>query len=267
MKTIHETAVFLYGLRASTLEDRFKTAPCWLRAKMIRDMKKAARKRCARKAVQEAPKRATAALHRDYRGWLRTGGRVGPGSGRSAEWLDIAFEHLCVIAKAVHATTGLRDGDCREVARAILRWRLGQAKIPKATPEHPLGIAWETWARSTGARAIGEYDAKALLGRLASDPNYRISGYLAASIMAWREGRDGYENCSGCESYHIHRENPDSWDALMARAPEGATVRDEAGEVSAEQVYPHEVRKREQLVALGWRETFRLNDSVWTPAT
>lgn len=216
------------------------------------------------------------------------------GSGRAAHWLNLSFEHLSVIARTVHAQTGLRDAVCRDVARKLHHelysgvstyerkefvWDLLPSVLPKipklaawlryssldddfaAKQAKTLsGIWWYMFAHRNVPRAIGEYNAAKRLKRLELEPSFRINGYLADSIMKWKgnEGSTDYSGCSGSEAYVIHREHPETWDYLLSRAPVG-----ESGE-NWEQVFPHEHERAKALKEAGWRETLRMSDSVFT---
>ncbi len=230
---------------------------------------------------EQYPKR-----NRDWRGWNRDGSRVGPGSGRTADWLDIGYEHYCVTARAVSAM-GYRDRDVSRITRVLrtahgrslddspydelymtpcleepVYWHRGYGEeFDRCMATGNLNMyRWQLWARWNLARISAEYDGQQRLAKIAGDPQYRISGYLAESILAYQDvpGHSGYEGCSGCESYAWHREHPEHWELLLSRAPVGASTPD------AEQVYPHEIERRERLRAAGWFETLRMNDSVWT---
>lgn len=293
---IHEIAKSAYYMdREPKITDR---APRWLREKIERTTRRANLRRRARHAIEQSGERSTAHLSRDYRGFERDGSRKGPGSGRSADWLDTGFEHYQVLARAVHEQMGYSDQTVRDIVRTLTvqrgGWDVRSAenaaleKLPPCTaalrPTHDNEaeafdrqmaavanagdhtgaasehvIRWRLWMMWNGNRAIGEYDAWQRLARIARNPSARINGYLADSIRSWRGlGGHDYSGCSGCQSYAIHREHPEHWDLLMSRAPTGTKTDD------AEQVYPHEHERATQLRAAGWQETMRLNDSIFT---
>ena len=227
-----------------------------------------------------------------------TGAHEGPGSGRAADWLDVGFEHLGVAAQTIHRELGFRDEVCRSIARTLHSRADGWGQCSRDTeqlaalPECPINPQYwdrgyqEDFARDMArhsadplehapdapesvqrwrlycewhiGRALAEHDRAKRLQRIAADPAYRISGYLADSILSWRIGKKGYEGCSGSGSYACHREHPEEWDLLLSRAPMGAKTED------AEQVFPHEHTRAAALRAAGWHETLRMSDSIFT---
>jgi hypothetical protein len=294
---IHEIAIRQFHeelyWRVDDWRERHPRCPDWIAERIVRDMRRAALRRAARKAVQLAGERGAKHLSRDYRGWNRDGTRDGPGSGRAADWLDIGFEHLSVLARAVYRETGYRDETCRRIARTLHGLRGGwdayeadDARIAELPPcpveptwwdygyseefhrslvarSTPHVQRWWLWLMWNGQRAIAEHDLAAVLDRLASDPEARIDPYLAASIARWRAGEDGYEGCSGCAYYALVRERPELWDYLWSRAPTGEKRYDEDGNLVWAQVYTHE--DHSAYSDAGWYETFTIHGySVWT---
>lgn len=274
MPTLHQTVV-----------RRLASSPAARGAKRKRQI--------VRDAMIAHARAATADRGRDFRGFKRDGRRLGPGSGRTADWLDIGFAHYSVIAQTLHRDTGWSGELVRRLTRAIHRQRNlhGHANLDSfpALPEHFVLVPfqadiyrrqdrsatylypgdvvdhptrqahrWALYIEWHIARAIGEYDADQRLRRLSADSNYKVSGYLVDSICSWRAGRVGYEGCSGCESYAVHRAHPEQWDALLARAPIGGKG------AEWEQVFPHEHSRRQELLDRGWWETLRLSDSIFT---
>lgn len=289
MLTTHERAIQLFQTKVTLYGKRWKVGS---------KARRQAMREAAREAVAEMGKRETVDLSRDYRPNI--------GSGRSADWLDIGFEHYQVEARALHKGLGLSGEELRKAVRVI--HSRGNTGYDLSDVPHVPGTALDglvgrirsfglyvsrkygyptnrtiTWAegpfsgqaKRTSAQAldvlvwmaivehlvepaIAEYDAKQTLKRINENPEAKISGYLASSIMSWSKGESGYEDCSGCDSFRWFKERPEFWDLLMSRAPIG----NKGG--SWEQVFPHEHERRENLMARGWFETMRLNDSLFT---
>lgn len=273
MRTIHEKAIWLYRLYC----DGKKT---WRRRHMPR---------AVRDAIAAVGRESTAHLHRDF--------RPGIGSGRAAHWCQRSFEVYAVACRTIHRELGFRDAECRRIAR-VLQLHGDQMLAPSrlkelaALPPCPIdpmpwgayneehcrmmaaGIPdngdarrWYLYQRWHIGRAISEFDARERLAACERNPGYRISGYLAESILAWQAGaplsgsaggHHCYAGCSGSESYVWHRDHPEQWDMLLSHAPVGAK-----GD-GWEQVYPHERDRQADLEARGWFHTLRFSDSLYT---
>jgi hypothetical protein len=298
MTTLHTRAQFL--ARIYTKEIFYKpSCPQWVRDKIACSSRRAALKRAAKQAVAEHADVDASGLVRDYRGWQRDGRRTGPGSGRAADWLDVGFHALARTALQVHRETEYRDDVCRTIARTLhartggwdglARDTAALAALPPCTAEPrywnrgyteafdremsshakspsdraaPEGVVrWRLWAAWNLSRALAEAEREDRLSALACDPELKISGYLADSVLSYQTGGGrghDYAGCSGCASYAAHRDHPEDWDLLASRAPVGAS-----GD-GWEQVFPHEHERQARLVAAGWHETLRTSDSVYT---
>ena len=120
--TTHQKAIWLYNIGLHFAEDRIKpTCPAWVRERIMTSKRRAELRRAAKRAVAECTGWDVSQLQRDFRGWMRDGRRLGPGSGRRADWLDSGFARLSCIAQAVHAL-GYRDDECRRIAHVLHRW-------------------------------------------------------------------------------------------------------------------------------------------------
>jgi hypothetical protein len=265
---INRRLLDIYGMWDEDWIAQHPRCPDWIASKILSDKRRARLRRIARDALRIDGEERTSHLYRDT--------RPGIGSGRSAHWLDTGYERYAICAQAAHDSLGLSGEACRAVARGARavdypahdqRWypceepypggeyRLGE-RVDIALPapyEH-----WCDWYAAAVVPRIAEHEALRRIARCMSDPEYQISGYLADSIMSWQQGQTGYEGCSGCESYDWHRAHPETWPLLLAHAPAG-----ESGD-GWEQVYPHERDRRAKLVAMGWHETFRPGDSIFT---
>jgi len=294
-KSIHEIAQQLVN-HWPTKNRINDSCPKWIRERILATSRRAHLRRTVKEAfaLESWNNRNTL----DFRGWHRDGRIEGPGSGRAADWLDVGFRNLAITTKTVHQLCGYSGDECRTIAHTLhclpdgcgtTPARIAQLNaLPPCTYEpqyfdygyteqferaaagtlhnHGDNLAgehattWSLFLRWEVGRAIAEADRKERLERIAANPNYRISGYLAASILAWKnQGGHDYTGCSGCSSYAIHREHPEEWDLLLSRAPVGKKSKD------AEQVFPHETERAAELRAHGWVETLRMNDSVFTP--
>lgn len=258
MTTTHEQLIEKVKLHARCYDRRISRLPAAIR--------RARRDGILSTAITEARQNADAIntrhLNRDY--------RPGVGSGRTADWLDIGFSRYAICAQAAHDTLGLTGEDCRAVARAAKRvdYPAHQAFIPametpesvaQMAPDSSYGNCWSAWYKLHVMPRIAEVEAKERLAMCDKNPSYRISGYLAASILYWRDGiGHSYEGCSGCESYTWHRDHPEHWDTLLAHAPQGAKG------PGWEQVFAHERDRAATLQAKGWFHTLRLEDSIYT---
>jgi len=296
MRTIHEIAIDRYGQelrwRLASLEEwpaRHSRCPTWLAERIVASMRPAVYRRAKMVAVASAielwHRASVDHLYRDYRGWQRDGRREGPGSGRSADWLDIGFRAYAALAEAVHDELGFRDNECRWITRTLHYLRGGwearkreDAAIAALPPcpveprywdrgyseEHcrrmagsdPHVARWRLWYEWHGRRAVAERQLAELLARLRDDPTATISGYLAASILAYRRREKGYEGCAGSAYYALVRERPWLWDFLLSRAPHGR--RGDGWAI----VYPHEDETPYQEA--GWYSTFTLSATIWS---
>lgn len=268
--TVHENAKRLLDIYGTTPTKRGPR-------KLPRKARRKALEEAARKAVDEMGVAETRHLERDF--------RPGIGSGRSADWHVAGFRYYATTAEAVHRGLGLSGEDVRRVTR-YLRGKPNRDKVedlPRLDDSALGGLVgqirregrYQPYMRKEGEHVevlvwlavndlvvrplLAEREAKYMLDRLHAEPARKISGYLADSILSWREGKRGYEGCAGCESYLWLREHPETWDFLMSRAPTGVSG------PGFEQVFPHERERRAKLLADGWCETLRMNDSVFTP--
>lgn len=120
--TTHQRAQQLLNFERAYAVDRIKpSCPAWIRDRIMASKSRAMLRRSARRAVAECTDIDVSELQRDYRGWLRDGRRVGPGSGRRADWLAAGFASLSAIARAVHEL-GYCDAECRHIAHVLHRW-------------------------------------------------------------------------------------------------------------------------------------------------
>jgi hypothetical protein len=119
---------------------------------------------------------------------------------------------------------------------------------------------WVLYAEWHFRRAYATYFGERCVEQCRSSPGYCISGYLAESILQWKgvAGHSDYSSSSDCEYFHYLYEHPEHWDLLLAHAPTG-----KSGD-GWEQTFPHEKDRIARLRAMGWHETFRMNDSVFT---
>jgi hypothetical protein len=219
-----------YATTGETMHDN--VLRCWNIYRASAPKRKGAKRRAymanvVANAIKQAAEWQTKHLHRDYRGWDKTTGAItGPGSGRSAHWLDICFEHYRVVCHQVHEDMPqYRDGTIRTIARTLARLAGGEGweaypavnaaldALPPCTvtptywddgyaEEFTRGMAsgdpcrgvvtspnaklWRLYYQWHIKRAVAEYDYAMLLQRLERDPAYTISGYLAASILAYQ---------------------------------------------------------------------------------
>ena len=121
MTTTHQRAIQNYQIEKSVANSRITpSCPEWVRDRILAGVARSAMRRAARNAVRECTGVDVGALQRDYRGWMRDGRRIGPGSGRKADWMDSGFDRLSTIARAVH-TLGYRDAECRRIAHVLHR--------------------------------------------------------------------------------------------------------------------------------------------------
>jgi hypothetical protein len=293
-KSIHEIAQQLvnYWPTKNRIKD---SCPEWIRERILATSRRAHLRRVVKEAYAQEAWHSRNTL--DFRGWHRDGRIEGPGSGRASDWSYYGFRDLAITAKIVHQLCGYSGDECRTIAHTLHRLPDGcgmtAARIAKlnALPpcthipryfdhgyteqfernvagtlhNHGDGLAgehattWSLFLQWEVGRAIAEAERVDRLSRIAANPNYRISGYLAASILAWKgQGGHDYTGGSGCSSYAIHREHPEEWDLLLSQAPVGKKSE------NAEQVFPHETARADELRARGWVETLRMNDSVFT---
>ena len=151
----HERTQSLYSIYTYGIGDSIKpSCPEWIRDRIMRSKCRTAAKRAAREALDCRYYDGPAY---DYRGWQRDGRRLGPGSGRAADWLDSGFRRLAAIARAVHEHCGYRDDECRRIARVLHRYGHAQG--------------WEMLETCT--RALSE------LPPCTIDPTFRARGYYS----------------------------------------------------------------------------------------
>ncbi len=120
-------------------------------------------------------------------------------------------------------------------------------------------LCWAAFVERVIRPAFGVAEGERLLRDLRADPELRVSGYLASTIIAVRSGDStgDYRQCSGCESYAYLASRTDVHDLLLSRAPVGASG------PGWEQTYPHETERAARLSAAGWQHTLRMSDSIW----
>lgn len=206
--------------------------------------------------------------------------RPGIGSGRRAHWHIGTFHQIQLLGPVIHKDS--QGQICGGVLRQLLRkivliensaeYDKIDVPFPACMEQQPAehygwvktenGAKWFAYRRRRLDLVIGADHLDRVLQ--ADSP---ISGYLADSIMSWREGRKGYEGCCGCEYMQVAKQRPEVWDQLMARAPIGEVRYDDDGNITCEQTYPHEHERIQRLRDAGWKETFRMNDSLWFPTS
>ncbi len=233
--TIHQEARFLFELalnytanEATWREEHPKTPP-WLTTKIITSKRRAALKKAAREAVSRAAEINSEHLCRDF--------SRGIGSGRAAHWFSGTFRRYSICARIAHETLGLSGESCRRVAREILTTGTmlgapGRATLWDAVAKKPVSIPgdptpagytdWRDWYRRNVEPEIARVEALSELADLRRGRQKYIGGYLADSIISWREGEQGFEGCSGSERYKYYRAHPEMWDELLSYSPTGA---------------------------------------------
>lgn len=296
MRTIHATARNLLSYeRGAKISAK---CPDWIEQRIRVTTRRAALRRAAREAIRVWESSSTAHLYRDYRPGIGSGRTahwldssyaryaiiartLHDTLGWSGERVRAAARRLIKHGNGLSQSTPVEPlpDDVLSEERAEARAN-GAVKIPRhAGTWSPAWAAsfsagteddgwrildWWLWYETYAVPRIAEAEALGELARLRSDPGARISGYLADSIASWRAAKRGYEGCSGSERYHYYRDRPELWPELLAHAPAGAVMRDAFGEITAEQVYPHERERAKRLRDKGWYETMRLSDSIFS---
>lgn len=270
MDTIHVIARRWY--RPTTLADWLADhprCPQWIAERIVPGINRHARRRAAHSGVYAEETRPTRdsyarrqAQHRlytaisvvvrhdmPYRGAVLAAIIRAMDSPRAAALNALPPCSIEPVPWVRHPTYGTADEERAHVDR------MRRLHMPSLSDS---GHRWYTYWRWHVERVLAEQSAAAQWSRCLADPDYRISGYLAESILEWRQGKQGYIGCNGCDSYADHYAHPERWETLLAHAPTGAI-----GD-GWEQVYPHEHARAERLRAAGWRETLRVNDSLFT---
>ena len=281
--TIHQQALSylkIYSRRWENWRENHPNCPEFIALKCIAGIRRSAIRRSAKDAVTPPPHAATHITRdtvqrlADYRG------------------------EMAATCAGLRRVTGMTGGALRELGRQVRNKRFSWGvnwEIFAAVPDAAIGgmvgdirrdgvyiergHKWSAeWAAgfhaNHGVEAlicmalteavrmdIGEREAKQILARLA-DPAAKISGYLADTIHAYMqhgaESSQGYERCSGCESYTWFRAHPETWSTLLAHAPVGQVTE------TAIQCYPHPREKEEACTRAKLFKTFRLNDSIYS---
>lgn len=266
--TIHETSIDRlrqYQRLAEMWRGDHPRVPEWIADRIVASMRRAALRRAAREAVT---------IRQDRRWYKRDRRLIRETLAKSLHRLGYQSSDVDAISKALEGRLYCWPWGADAYLTALPAapaethyWDYGysaQSQERWADERDPRAAAWVLWLERDGQAAISKATLARVLSDLASDPTATISGYCAASILAYA-GRGGYDfaGCSGCAWYALLRDRPDLWDYLLSRAPTGAVLTDERGEILSEQVYPHEIARRDRLTAAGWLHTLRLNDSIY----